>query len=104
MAKFQLDLGQLQIVPEGALSRGAYEYRVVAILPEIDLDLANTLRIVLPHRRNSVGIAWDEVPGAQEYRVIRRGPDGREGSILVRPPAFFFDNGEIEFDEWQDEN
>lgn len=98
MREYKLDVTQLQVLPDGELPGGTYWYRVVAVLPDGEVDLANCLRIFAQYRWNSIGIAWDEVPGAEAYRVHRRGSDGIEGSITVSPPAFFHDNGLIEFE------
>lgn len=98
MNTFRIDPAQLQVVAEGSLPRGYYTYRVVAILPTGELDLANTLRVYAPYRGNSIGIFWDDVPGAKTYRVYRGGDDGVEGSILISAPAFFHDNGLIQFE------
>jgi len=95
MNEFRLNL--LQVLGDGSLPRGYYWYRVVAILPDCELDLANTLRVYAPFRGNSIGLFWDEVPGAETYRVIRRRDDEEEGSILVSSPAFFHDTGIQEF-------
>jgi len=98
MNDFRIDPAQLQVVPDGELPKGYYWYRVRAILPDGELDLANTLRVFASYRGNSIGIFWDEVPGATAYRVYRGGDDGEEGSILIDPPAFFHDNGLIQFE------
>ena len=98
MNEFRIDPTQLQVVPDGALPRGYYTYRVTAVLPLGELDLANMLRVYAPYRENSIGIFWDAVPGAEAYRVYRRGDDEEEGSILVNAPAFFHDNGLIQFE------
>lgn len=97
MEEFRLQPTQLQVMNDGSLPNGYYWYRVVAILPASEVDLANMLMVFAQYPGNSIGIFWDEVPGAKAYRVYRRGVDGREGSILVDPPAFFHDNGLIEF-------
>lgn len=68
------------------------------MLPSGEVDLANALKVHAKYQWNTIGIYWDDVPGADAYRVYRRGSDGREGSILVSPPAFFHDNGLIEFE------
>jgi hypothetical protein len=99
MERFWLDISQLQILEDGELPRGMYYYSVVALLPDSEVESANTLKIYCPNPGNTVGIFWDDVPGAVGYRVIRRGSDGVEGSILIEPPAFFHDNGLIVFNE-----
>ena len=91
-------LNLTQVMDEGSLPGGYYWYRVVAILPGCELDLANTLRVYAPYRGNSIGIFWDEVPGAKAYRVFRGSDDEEEGSILISAPAFFHDNGLIQFE------
>ena len=93
----RIDPFRLQLLDDGALPRGYYWYWVVAILPDKELDLANTLKVYAPHRNNTVGLFWEEVSGAVDYRLFRRAEDGEEGSILVGSPAFFYDNGMIEF-------
>ena len=97
MEEFRLKPTYLQVLDDGSLPQGYYCYRVVAILSGSQLDLSNMLNVWAPHSGNSIGIFWDEVPGATAYRVYRREGDGEEGSILVPPPAFFYDNGLIEF-------
>ena len=94
---YYINAAALQVVSDGDLPRGYYTYRVAVILKGKELDLANMLRIFAPHRGNTIGIAWDEVPGAEAYRVYRRANDELEGSILIDSPAFFYDNGLIEF-------
>ena len=86
-----------QVLDEGSLPAGNYWYRVVAILPGCELDLANTLRVFSRFNGSSIGLSWDDVPGAKMYRVYRRGDDEVEGSILVSSPAFFHDTGTQEF-------
>lgn len=99
MHKFWLDISQLQVMEDGFLPGGTYLYSVVAILPEGEVNLANSLKVHAPYHGNTIGIFWDDVPGAEAYRVIRRGDDGVEGSILIDPPGFFHDNGLIQFNE-----
>lgn len=96
---YYIDPTQLQVLSDGSLPRGYYWYRVVAILPSGNLDLASTLKVYAPHRNNTVGIFWDDVPEAKTYKVFRRTENGEEGSILIDSPAFFFDNGLIEFND-----
>ena len=99
MEEFRLDISQLQVLPDGELPSGTYFYRVVGILPDGDgVESVNSLKVFAGYRGNSIGIFWDDVPGAEAYRVYRRGSDGREGSILISPPAYFFDNGLIQFE------
>ena len=98
MKEFSIDVSQTQIMGDGNLSRGYYWYRVAAVLQRGELNFANTLKVWAPHRGNTVSLYWDIVPGVESYRVYRRGEDGREGSILVPAPAFFHDNGLIEFE------
>ena len=93
MKQFYINSGALQVTPDGTLPGGYYWYRVTAILADGELDLANTLKVYAPHRANTIGIFWDDVPGAKTYRVFRRTEDGGEGFILVDSPAFFFDTG-----------
>jgi hypothetical protein len=98
MKEFSIDVAQTQILDDGNLKKGYYWYRVAAVLDGVELVLANTLMAWAPHRGNTVSLYWDDVPGAEAYRVYRRSEDGREGSILVPAPAFFHDNGLIEFE------
>lgn len=98
MEEYRLDISSLQVLPDGELPPGYYTYRVGAILPSGEVDLANSLKVFAKYRGNSIGIFWDEVPGAEAYRVYRRSGSELEGSILVDPPAFFHDNGLIEFE------
>ena len=98
MEGFRIDATQLRVLPDGNLPRGYYWYRVAAVLPGGELDLANTLKVYAPYRLNTVGIFWDEVPGAETYRVYRRAENEGEGSILIDSPAFFHDNGLIQFE------
>ena len=93
MNEFLLDISRLQVSADGFLPRGNYYYRVVAILSDGEVDLANTLKVYAPYEGTSIGIFWDDVPGAQAYRVYRRGDDGMETSVLIDPPAFHYDNG-----------
>jgi len=97
MKEYRIDPSQLRIMDEGSLPRGYYWYRVVAILSDGELDLANMLKCYAPYRGNSIGIFWDEVPEAEAYKVYRRAEGGVEGSILIDGPAFFHDNGVVEF-------
>jgi len=97
MEGFRLDVTKLQVIDTGSLSGGYYYYRVAAILSNGEVDLANTLKVFAPYRGNSIGIFWDEVPGAEAYRVYRRRDSEAEGSILIVPPAFFYDTGVQEF-------
>ncbi len=95
---YYINAAALQVVPDGDLPRGYYTYRVAVILKGKELDLANMLRIFAPHRGNAIGIAWDEVPGAEAYRVYRRiGNEDTEGSVDISDSTFFYDTGYIEF-------
>lgn len=98
VGEYRLDISQLRVVPDGFLPNGTYWYQVTAILPDGGMDLSNCLKVVAKYRWNSISIFWDEVPGATAYRVYRRGVDGIGGSVLTNPPAFFHDNGLMEFE------
>lgn len=98
MNEFTIDPTQLQVLADGSLPRGYYWYRVVAILPDRELGLANVLRVYAQYPGNSISIFWDEVPDAKAYRVYRGEDNEEEGSILIDPPAFFHDNGLIQFE------
>lgn len=98
MKDYRLDVSKLRVLPDGELPSGTYWYRVEALLPGGEVDLANVLKVFCPYRANSVSLFWDEVPGAEAFRIYRRGSDGIEGSITVSPPAFFHDNGLISFE------
>ena len=98
MDEYRLDVHRLQVSNDGWLPKGNYYYRVSAIVSGGNVDLANTLKVYAPHQDNSIGLFWDEVPDAEAYRVYRRGEDGIEGSVLIAPPAFFYDNGMVVFE------
>jgi len=98
--EYRIDVTQLQVLPDGNLPSGYYMYRVEAILSSGEVvDLANALYVFAKYRWNTIAIFWDEVPGAEAYRVYRRreGIDRGEGSLLIPPSSYFFDNGLIEF-------
>ena len=95
---YLIHVGQMQITPDGELPRGYYFYTVRAVMSDgTTLDLANTLKVYAPYSKNSVGLFWDQVPGADSYQLFRR--TGEDiGKIETYGPAYFFDNGLIEFD------
>lgn len=94
---YKIDPYRLQRLPDGELPKGNYYYRVVAVLADAEVDLANTLKVYAPYTNNSLGIFWDSVPGALSYRLYRRVEEGDEKFITVFDPAYFFDNGVAEF-------
>ena len=98
MSDFNIDITRLQILSDGFLPSGYYWYRVVALLPGCELDLAsNTVKVFVPYRNNTIGLFWSPVPNAKTYKVFRRTEDGDAGYLLVDSPAFFYDNVLIEF-------
>lgn len=98
MNYFKIDPYRLQILPDGELKRGNYYYRVVADVGDTKIDLANTLKVYAPYAGNSIGIFWDDIPGALSYRLYRRIEGGSEKYITTFGPAYFFDNGVVEFE------
>lgn len=100
---YYINVGQLQVLPEGALDRGYYHYTVRAILENSTLDLANTLKVYASYPKNSVGLFWDPVPGAIAYQLFRRTGDQVQ-SAMVYGPAYFFDTGHVEFEDYGGED
>lgn len=75
--------GSVIVHDTGDISRGLYYYVVTAVGAQESLP-SHLIQVYARHRKNSISLMWDLVPGVDEYRVYRgTSPEQFDGFFAV---------------------
>ena len=75
--------GSVIVYDTGDISRGLYYYVVTAVGAQESLP-SHLIQVYARHRKNSISLSWDLVPGIYEYRVYRgTSPEQFDGFFTV---------------------
>lgn len=84
--------GSVIIYDTGDISRGLYYYVVTAVGAMESLP-SHLIQVYARHRKNSISLMWDLIPGIDEYRVYRgTSPDQLDGYFST-DGGYFCDSG-----------
>jgi hypothetical protein len=84
--------GSVIVYDTGDISKGLYYYVVTAVGAMESLS-SHLIQVYARHRKNSISLSWDPVPGINEYRIYRgTSPDQFDGYFTV-DSGYFVDTG-----------
>ena len=84
--------GSVIVYDTGDISKGLYYYVVTAIGLRESYP-SHLIQVYARHRKNSISLSWDIVPGINEYRIYRgTSPDQFDGYFTVSA-GYFCDTG-----------
>ena len=76
----------------GDISKGLYYYVVTAV-GVMESSPSHLIQVYARHRKNSISLSWDLIPGIDEYRVYRgTSPEQFDGYFAVGG-GYFCDSG-----------